>query len=306
MRQIRILALTCIMLGLTVFADACEICGCGVGNFYLGMLPNFKNKFVGVRYHFMQYKTRLKTDESQFSNDYYKTVEIWSGWNIGKRWQVMAFVPYQINKQNTDDGKKQQSGLGDITLLSNYKLWQHRSEGSDNNLRKQELWLGAGIKLPTGKYQLDLNNPDANIGDVNSQMGTGSVDFMINATHNLMLGRFGMSSSANYKMNTTNSDHYRFGNRFMLTSIGYYHFKVAGLDVSPNVGGLYQTSAINHYNDTAVAQTGGWSLFVSGGVEIGIKRVSLGASVFAPVAQDYAEGQTEAKLRGLLHVSYSF
>jgi hypothetical protein len=254
----------------------------------------------------MQYKTRLKTDESQYSNDYYKTLEIWSGWNIGKRWQVMVFVPYQMNKQNTDDGNKQQSGLGDITLLGNYKLWQQRKEGSDNSLHKQELWLGAGIKLPTGQYHLDLNSPDANIGDVNSQMGTGSVDFMVNATHNLMLGRFGMSSSANYKMNTTNSDHYHFGNRLMVSSIGYYHFRVAGLDVAPNVGGLYQTAAENHLNNEAVDQTGGWSVFASGGVEVGIKRVSLGASLFAPVAQDYADGQTQAKIRGLLHVSYSF
>jgi hypothetical protein len=73
MKGFRLLILTSLMLGTVIVADACEICGCGVGNFYLGMLPNFKNKFVGVRYQFMQYKTRLKTDESQYSNDYYKT-----------------------------------------------------------------------------------------------------------------------------------------------------------------------------------------------------------------------------------------
>jgi len=288
-----------------LLVNACEICGCGVGNFYLGMLPNFKNKFVGVRYNFMHYQTRLKDDPTQFSNDYYKTLEIWGGWNIGKKWQVMAFIPYQMNKQYTDDGNKQQSGLGDITVLGNYKIWQHRSAGSGNSLHKQELWLGAGLKVPTGQYHLDLQNPDANIGDVNSQMGTGSVDFILNVSHNLDLGRIGLSSSANYKINTTNSDHYQFGNRIMLNTIGYYRMKIAGLDVSPNLGLLYQNAGVNHLNKEVVDQTGGWSFFGSAGLELALKGVSVGASVFAPIAQDYAEGQTDAKLRGLLHVSFS-
>jgi hypothetical protein len=131
------------------------------------------------------------------------------------------------------------------------------------------------------------------------------------ATRSLIACRIGtpvsisVSSTANYKINTTNSDHYQFGNRIMLNSIGYYRMKIAGLDVSPNLGLLYQTAGVNHLNKEVVDQTGGWSFFGSAGLEVAIKRISVGASIFEPLAQDYAEGQTQAKLRGLLHVSFS-
>src|SRR3954471_9456959 len=64
---------------------ACPFCGCGVGNFYLGLLPNFKNHFIGVRYQYMRYHTQLKDDVSQYSTDYYKTMEVWSGWSISNK-----------------------------------------------------------------------------------------------------------------------------------------------------------------------------------------------------------------------------
>src|SRR5215475_8536802 len=93
---------------------ACDICGCGGGNFYMGLLPNFKSKFIGVRYHYSQYHTVLANDQTQFSHNYYNAVELWGGWNIGKKWQVLAFVPYYFNRQADDDGVTYKNGLGDV------------------------------------------------------------------------------------------------------------------------------------------------------------------------------------------------
>ncbi|MEO8861768.1 MAG: hypothetical protein ABI358_10120, partial [Ginsengibacter sp.] len=51
---------------------ACPICGCGVGGFYIGLFPTHNGKFVGVRYQYAHYETRLRNDPGQFSHDYYK------------------------------------------------------------------------------------------------------------------------------------------------------------------------------------------------------------------------------------------
>ena len=299
------------VLGIILFASvqsfACPICGCGVGNFYLGLLPNFKNHFVGVRYQYMQYHTQLKDDISQFGNDYYKTVELWSGWSIGNKTQLLAFVPYQINTQNTDDGIMKKNGLGDITLLVNYKLFQKtKMNTAKRSSTSQELWIGGGVKLPTGKYHLDLSDPEANLGDVNSQMGTGSVDFLLNSSYNIRFNRFGINTSVNYKINTTNNDHFNFGNRFTANSFGYYNIAIKSVSIAPNIGVLYEHAATNHLDNAKVDLTGGYLTLAATGVEVNYKKVTIGTNVQLPFAQDFAEGQTTAKTRGMVHVTFSF
>src|SRR5205085_8587881 len=123
------------------------------------------------------YHTQLANDPTQFSNDYYKTIELWSGINLGKKIQLLAFAPYHINKQFTDDGIKTQNGLGDISVLVNYDLF-HAKKSSAKHVIEQQLWIGGGIKLPTGKNNVDVNDPLVNQGDVNSQMGTGRKDIL--------------------------------------------------------------------------------------------------------------------------------
>ena len=93
----------------------------------MGTLPNFKRGFVGVRYQYASYNTHIAEDPTQFSKDYYHIAELWGGISAGSKWQLLGFVPYHFNKQNTDDGIKTKNGLADITMLANYKLWTHTS-----------------------------------------------------------------------------------------------------------------------------------------------------------------------------------
>ncbi|MBV9961715.1 MAG: hypothetical protein JO072_05655, partial [Parafilimonas sp.] len=169
---------------------ACPICGCGVGGFYIGLLPTYKSQFLGLRYGYSHYETRLKDDPSQFSHDHYHQVELYGGVTLGKHWQLMGFLPYHFNHQIMDDGVFDKNGLGDMSLLANYKLWESSKLNKNNTLFHQQFWLGAGIKLPTGKYGVNFTDTanaalDELLGDVNSQMGTGSTDFIFNAMYNI-------------------------------------------------------------------------------------------------------------------------
>jgi hypothetical protein len=88
-----------LILFLTFSGRACDICGCGLGNYYIGIVPQFNKSFFGVRYHYRQFHTQIKNDETQFSNDYFQTIELWGGVNLGKKWQVLFFLPFNFNKQ---------------------------------------------------------------------------------------------------------------------------------------------------------------------------------------------------------------
>ena len=252
----------------------------------------------------MHYHTQLANDPTQFSNDYYKIVELWSGINIGPKLQILAFIPYHINKQFTDDGIKTQDGIGDISILLNYNLLHTRSNAG-KNLIEHQLWIGAGIKLPTGKNNVDINDPSVNPGDVNSQSGTGSTDFLLNASYDVSINKFGLSTSVNYKINTDNKTRYRFGNRFTSNTFAFFKLNAMGLGIAPNAGLLYENSASNNLNKVTVVQTGGHLISVAGGVEMNFKKIALGANLQLPVAQNFAEGQTQSKVKGLVHLTFA-
>lgn len=301
------ITLTIFVLALSASSFACPFCGCGVGNFYLGLMPEFQKKFVGLRYQYLPYQTHIAAtdeEEAQFSKDYYHTIELWGGISLGKKWQLLGFIPYQINYQNTDDGVKTLSGISDVSVLANYKAFD-KTKMAEGKSTSQQLWLGAGFKLPTGKYRIDPENPDTELGDVNSQAGTGSVDFLLNGSYNIRFNKIGINTTATYKINTTNNEHYQFGNRFNASSFVYYAAKLKNATLSPNVGLLYQHSEANHYNNAKVDFTGGHLAMAAAGVEFGIRKITIGANVQIPFNQDFAAGQTEAKTRMMVHVSFT-
>lgn len=306
----KIIFTLCILFTLNA-ANACPICGCGVGGFYIGLLPTYKSQFVGVRYLYSHYETQLKDNPSQFSHDHYHEVQLYGGITVGK-WQLMGFVPYHMNHQVTDDGVINRNGLGDISMLANYKIWESSKLTKNNKNFSQDFWLGAGIKLPTGKYAVDFADStdeelDELLGDVNSQLGTGSTDFIMNAMYNIHMNAFGINTTANYKINTTNSSNFKYGDRLTITSYAYYQVKAGRqINMAPNVGLLYQYTAPNNLAGSKVEETGGYVTAGSAGVDVNIRKITVGASAQLPLAQNYAHGQTDQKLSGLVHVTYTF
>ncbi len=284
---------------------ACPFCGCGGGNTYLGLLPNFQNGFVGVRYSYSQYHTQLVDDPTQFSTNYYNSIEVWGGIHLGQKFQILAFVPYYQNKQIDDDGTTTPHGLGDITVMGQYRLFNLASFVGKKILSHQ-LWIGAGIKAPTGSFNVDLNDPNTTVADINAQLGTGSLDYMLNALYSLNIGKFGINTSLNYKINTQNSDHYRYGNRFTGNIIGSYRIKAKSVNISPNVGIGYENTAFNRLSNEAVQYTNSHVTTAIAGVEFNFKRIAIGFNGQIPLAQSYAEGQTDLKFKAMTHVAFAF
>ena len=294
-----------LILMISVSTRACDICGCGLGNYYLGMVPQFNNSFFGVRYHYRQFHTQIKNDATQFSNDYFQTIEMWGGVNIGKKLQVLFFLPYNSNKQISDDGTHKMNGIGDIAIMINYSLLEKTSMNQKNQLVYQQLMVGAGIKLATGKSEIDPGAPDI-IALANSQLGTGSTDILINAAYTLRINKAGFTTNLNYKLNSSNKENYQFGNRFSSTTFFFYLMKSGGVTLTPNAGILYEHSGVNKLNKMNVDETGGYMVAAAAGLEFSFRKITVGFNVQVPMAQDFASGQTRSKLRTMAHISFGF
>ena len=285
---------------------ACEICGCANGNFQIGLLPNFSKGFFGYRYSASKFNSQVRNEPSEFSHDYYKTMEVWGGYNI-KRFQLMAFMPYVFSRKVTDDGTTSTQGAGDFMLLVNYKILSAASLTKDESGSvRNDLYVGGGIKLPTGVNRVDPGNPDFNVGDFSSQAGTGSLDFILNATHNVMWNRSGVVTNAAYRINSANKQGYKFGNRTYANVAYYYSINRSALNIKPSAGLNFQSNTINTFQGAQVADSNGYNLSITAGANFLFKKIGFNVTGFAPVAQNMYDGQTKASSRVLLGITYSF
>lgn len=294
---------------ITFPALACDICGCGVGSYYLGILPEYQKRFVGLRY---QYKT-LTTHLGPFgertpitSDETYRSMEVWGGWNIGKKFRVLAFLPYNFNDRAAQTGNGSKTGLGDVALMGYYNLFNSRSLMSDK-LLVQSLWVGAGIKLPTGKYELGERLRVAESPN-NFQLGTASTDFTLNAAYDVRLMDLGINVNANYKINTNNKYDYRYGNKLTANALAYYKIRFFNkVTVAPNAGVLYETSQQDVEGDKyTVDVSGGHVVSLVGGLEANFSRFSAGANYQAIASQQLANNRVKAGNRLMIHFAVAF
>jgi len=290
-------------------SKACDICGCGVGSYYLGILPEYNKRFLGLRYQYKTLRTHLgpmgestplTTDET------YQSTELWGGVNLGTHFRVLAFLPYNFNRRVNQEGTGHKDGLGDIAVMGYYKLFDNMGTAAER-LLVQSLWIGAGIKAPTGKYE-PSERLAVSESPNNFQLGTASTDFTVNAAYDIRWNDLGLNANLNYKINTENKHGYRYGNKFTSNILLYHKFRIAqSVTVAPNLGVLYET-AVKDVEDNKydVAVSGGHSLSAVAGLEIGIKGLSMGANYQNVRSQDLAGGRAKAGNRLMVHVSLPF
>lgn len=292
--------------------QACDICGCGVGGNYIGLLPDFTKRFVGLRYQFNRLTTQLDINGNRTAlstDEKYQTMELWGAWNIGQKWRVLALVPYNFNEKYTEgsDLLRKKNGIGDITLNGYYKLFDQSNPTANNKLVVQSLWVGMGVKLPTGAYDV-AEQQNATATNPNMfQLGTGSLDFIPSLMYDVRIQDFGINANASYKINTENKDDYRYGNKIAANASAYYKIALgANSRLAPNAGISFESQQKDHAMGFKVEETGGHILNASMGLEANFNRISVGASFQTPIQQELGRGRIDAGNRLLTHVSFSF
>jgi len=282
--------------------SACDICGCSTGNYFIGPFPQFSKHFIGIRYSFRNYNTVLRSDNTQFSKDHYQTTELLFGTQIGTKWQLLAFIPFNVNRSISDDGIKQNNGLSDVTLMGSYNLFNKIKLTGDTETVQHQLRIGGGIKLPTGKFSPDTNDF---ISSVNSQTGTGSFDFLFITSYSYKIKNWSLISNGTYKINQA-ADNFKFGNRLAATAFISRSFRYKTTTFNPNIGMLYENLDVNKINNRKIKESGGSVLLAAAGIEMRFKSIAIGCNIQLPLLSDLSGGQTNAKIRGMVQLSYVF
>ncbi|WP_353181927.1 transporter [Parapedobacter lycopersici] len=294
-------------------ALACDICGCGVGTYYLGILPDFNKRFVGLRYQHRPLTTHLGPSGNRTpltADESYQSYELWGAWNFGTRWRAMAIIPYNFNRREIPGGGEagEKSGLGDVALMGYYKVFEQLTGTSDNKILIHSLWAGIGIKTPTGRYDNSERTNTSQDSPNNFQLGTASTDFMANLAYDIRLMDLGLNVNASYKINTENNYAYRYGNKLTANALFYYKFNIQNrLRIAPNAGIMYETQEKDETQKRyPVAQSGGYATTGIIGLELNAGRLSLGANHQLLLDQHLADGRAIAGNRWMAHASFAF
>ncbi len=285
---------------------ACDICGCGAGNSYIGILPDFQKHIMGLRYRTNSMLTHVGAGGAATyltTEEHYHTLEAWAGWNINNKFRLMASIPYSFNEKINQGIVQQKNGPGDINLAGYYQLINTRKAISGNHLLVQSLWLGAGVKIASGIY-----NPADKLTDEQStnlfQLGTGSFDFTVNTMYDIRLQDFGINLNAGYKINTSNKYGYQYGNKVSSSAQVYYKHRVQNkVTISPGVGTLLEISGKDIDRGLSVNATGGRILMGTIGAEISFAKLAVGGNFQTPISQTLAAGIVHAGNRVMVHVA---
>jgi hypothetical protein len=194
-------------------------------------------------------------------------------------------------------------GLGDINILTNYVLINTGEENADF---KHTLIAGGGIKLPTGKFSLTDNGKVINR---NFQMGTGSLDFNINAVYTLRYKKVGVNLETGYKINTRNRNNYIFGNQYRASAQLFYWQTMGPVSLLPHGGMNFEQAAMHRDGDIFQVNTGGTAWLGSGGIDVYINRFTLGINYQKPVKQSYNSddmAQITSKARWTVSLTFNF
>jgi hypothetical protein len=272
-------------------AAACDVCGCSSGNQGLGLLPQFSGHFVGIQYTYgsslSDHPALFENGQTEHSAQYYNTLQLWGRYQLGKRVQLFAFVPY-VSNTNNEGSSMRTTGFGDASVLANISLLQ-RANG------RQLLLAGAGVKLPTGAYH-GITDADRQ-GLPNMQTGTGSYDFLVNANYTWRQRSLGFNADASYTFTTVNKARFKYGNKLNSSALAFYWIERGKFRLVPQAGFRFEYTLHDYDNYDRKwlnEQSGGYMGFVSAGAQAYVGKLGFKAMLHVPVLQDYATGYVTA------------
>jgi hypothetical protein len=204
-------------------------------------------------------------------------------YGVTARFALIGVMPYLAKTLAAGGIERGDTGVGDSTLLGRYQVFQLDRRGE--TLRAQIL---GGIKLPTGRD--DARDASGRLPRP-LQLGSGSYDSIIAGVFSWQRLRWQADLDFSYKRNT-GAGGYRFGDTFAGNAAFQSRLWPRALPdqgVPSFVYGVVELNGLWSQRDEAkegdVADSGGYSLFFSPGLQYVTSRWVIEVSVQLPVGQ---------------------
>lgn len=275
-------------------ARACDMCGGGTSNQYIGLLPAMQRNFTGVQYLRREmsatFPSAYKGRPDVHTRDVFQTMQLWGRYRIG-HYQVFAFLPYvYASRSSTESGNITNNGIGDATLLLN-RVFVQKESGKNAHT----VFGGVGLKLPTGKYTSVMYTENAQA----MSPGTGACNVVANANYTFQRKDRGINADANGMLTTVSPGGYRYGSSMSAGVSAFHVYKIKEVRILPQVGARYEYAwhdEYDHHKGWVNTYSGGTTLFASAGAQMVYNKHGIRMSCLLPVYTD-AGSETHTNYR---------
>jgi len=230
--------------------------------------------------------TQKATGAGDRDTEYEVAVE--AEYGITADWEVGIELPYDWKEDSNTDA----NGIGDITLSTKYQFWSRDLPGEQY---KAAALLN--VKLPTGH---DGSTP---------RLGSGSTDVIAGLATGYESRRWYWFASGVYRANTEGAGALTKGDRQFLNLVGGIRPVLTDYKEPDTVLMLelnWENAERDDLGGTALANTGGWELFVSPVVWWTYRQVAVRGGVQIPVASGLNGSQPSTDYRARVEFIYHF
>lgn len=273
----------------TSVAFSCDVCGCASGPGFDGMLNNNTFHFVGLRATYNPYTSIHRSVVTQLttrSQEQFFRGEILGRWQFATRWNVEGTLPYVVNYQMEASSDTLIHGFGDALVKTNWNALVRKGE-----VHRHILTLGAGFKLPTGRF---VSHEE---GEVNLAPGSGSWDPLLTLGYRYSFKRWNMLVEQQYQFKTANRYHYRYGDLYQAGIQLLYRFTAGKeLEILPMLGVDYQYTGVDKIAGVPISDSynSGQQLRGSAGLQLIGKSIMVRIRASLPIYQSLANGEVRA------------
>lgn len=258
---------------------ACDVCSCGSSNSN-NLNGGLSNNYIGLSFNFLHFSFKEGVaNNSPIADDYIRTISINGQYFINNKIQINAVIPHRINSRVTSNQTVNNNGLGDITLYGLYNTLSHQ--------KKHSLKFGAGLKLPTGKF-------DISITDINKtsaiQLGTGSLDVLVPIQYKFKSKKVVFNLNGTYFFKNKNSNEFKYGNQIQLNSrIGYKVNIKSNYTIIPSIGLIYDDFKASERFEIIDKRSSGNMTNANFSLQAYLNKIVLGLNYFTPLKQNLIE-----------------
>lgn len=212
----------------------------------------------------------------------------------------MAMLPYMsVYSSEKNFLPTGYHGIGDVNVMARYAFVNHFGDRVDSRLS-----AGAGVELPTGKYQQQLS--DGTIMH-NYQPGSGVVNVIGILSGGVRTHKYGTAFTASYRYNGTNKLGYHRGNAANINIEVFRDIYAGKIRVLPKLMMLLENSSRNLLKDLPYSgNTARKFVFAGCGLDVYYRQLMLSVAGQIPVFQEITHGQIEGKGRTQISVNYIF